>query len=83
MAGKVAGLSEFFGVKTAWHGPSDCSPVGHAAELALELANFNFGIHEGGVFPPDTRAVFPGCPETKDSYLYANEAPGLGIDIDE
>ena len=27
--------------------------------------------------------VFPGCPETKDGYLYANEAPGLGIDIDE
>jgi mannonate dehydratase len=83
MARKVATLCEFFGVKTAWHGPSDCSPVGHAAGLALELASLNFGIHEGGVFPPETRAVFPGCPETKDGYLYANEAPGLGIDIDE
>jgi mannonate dehydratase len=83
MARKVATLCEFFGVKTAWHGPSDCSPVGHAAGLALELASLNFGIHEGGVFPPETRAVFPGCPETKDGYLYANEGPGLGIDIDE
>jgi mannonate dehydratase len=83
MARKVAALCEFFGVKTAWHGPSDCSPVGHAAGLALELASLNFGIHEGGVFPPETQAVFPGCPETKDGYLYANEAPGLGIDIDE
>jgi mannonate dehydratase len=83
MARKVAALCEFFGVKTAWHGPGDCSPVGHAAGLALELASHNFGIHEGGVFPPETRAVFPGCPETKDGYLYANEAPGLGIDIDE
>jgi mannonate dehydratase len=83
MARKVATLCEFFGVKTAWHGPSDCSPVGHAAGLALELASLNFGIHEGGVFPPETRAVFPGCPETKDGYLYANETPGLGIDIDE
>ncbi len=43
----------------------------------------NFGIHEGGVFPPETRAVFPGCPETKEGDLYAHEAPGLGIDIDE
>jgi mannonate dehydratase len=83
MARKVTALCEFFGVKTAWHGPGDCSPVGHAAGLALELASHNFGIHEGGIFPAETRAVFPGCPETKDGYLYANEAPGLGIDIDE
>jgi mannonate dehydratase len=83
MARKVAALSEFFGVKTAWHGPGDCSPVGHAAGLALELASYNFGIHEGYVFPPETRAVFPGCPETRDGYMYANEAPGFGIDIDE
>jgi mannonate dehydratase len=83
MARKVAALCEFFGVKTAWHGPNDCSPVGHAAGLALELTSHNFGIHEAGVFPPETRAVFPGCPETKDGYLYVSEAPGLGIDVDE
>ena len=34
-------------------------------------------------FPNRTREVFPGCPETKDGFLYANEAPGLGIDLDE
>ena len=34
MARKVTALCEFFGVKTAWHGPNDCSPVGHAAGLA-------------------------------------------------
>jgi mannonate dehydratase len=83
MARKVAALCEFFGVKTAWHGPSDCSPVGHAAGLALEMASYNFGIHEAGAFPPETRAVFPGCPETKDGLLLVSEAPGLGIDIDE
>jgi mannonate dehydratase len=83
MARKVAAFCEFFGVKTAWHGPGDCSPVAHAAGLALELTSSNFGIHEGYVFPPETRAVFPGCPQTKDGYMYANEAPGLGIDIDE
>jgi mannonate dehydratase len=83
MARKVAALAEFFGVKTAWHGPGDASPVAHAAGLALELATYNFGIHEGGSFPNRTREVFPGCPETKDGYLYANEAPGLGIDINE
>jgi mannonate dehydratase len=83
MARKVAALSEFFSVRTAWHGPGDVSPVGHAAGLHLELATHNFGIHEGYVFPPATREVFPGCPEVKDGALVANDAPGLGIDIDE
>jgi len=82
-ARKVQALSEFFGVKTAWHGPGDASPVAHAAQLALELASYNFGIHEGYIFPPETREVFPGCPEVKNGYMYAHEAPGLGIDVDE
>ncbi len=83
VARKVAAMAEFFGVRTAWHGPGDTSPVGHAASLALELASYNFGIHEGYVFPPETREVFPGCPEVRNGYLWATEAPGLGIDIDE
>ncbi len=62
MARKVAALCEFFGVKTAWHGPSDCSPVGHAAGLALELASYNFGIHEGNAFPPETLRGLSGVP---------------------
>jgi mannonate dehydratase len=82
-ARKVQALSEFFGVKTAWHGPGDASPIAHSAQLALELASYNFGIHEGYVFPNNTREVFPGCPEVKNGYMYAQEAPGLGIDIDE
>lgn len=83
MARKIQALSEFFGVKTAWHGPGDTSPVGHAAQLALELASYNFGIHEGYVAPAATREVFPGCPEARDGYLYPNEAPGHGVDLDE
>lgn len=83
MARKVAALAEFFGVRTAWHGPGDVSPVGHAAGLHLELASPNFGIHEGSGFPERTREVFPGCPEVKDGSMFANDRPGLGIDIDE
>lgn len=82
-ARKVAALSEFFGVKTAWHGPGDASPVAHAAQLALELASYNFGVHEGYIFPSETREVFPGCPEVRNGYMYASESPGLGLDVDE
>jgi mannonate dehydratase len=82
-ARKVAALAEFFGVRTAWHGPGDASPVAHAAQLALELASYNFGIHEGGNFPPETREVFRGAPEQKDGYMLANDRPGHGVDVDE
>ena len=27
--------------------------------------------------------MFPGLPEFKDGYVYANDKPGLGVDIDE
>jgi mannonate dehydratase len=82
-ARKVAALCEYFGVRTAWHGPGDASPLAHAAQLALELTNYNFGVHEGGSFPAETQAVFVGCPEVKDGYMLASEKPGLGIDVDE
>lgn len=82
-ARKVASLCEFFGVRTAWHGPGDTSPVGHAANVHLDLAVPNFGIQEGRAFTQNEKDVFPGCPELKDGYLWANDRPGLGIDIDE
>jgi mannonate dehydratase len=82
-ARKVQALCEYFGVRTAWHGPGDASPVAHAAQLALELASYNFGVHEGGGFPQETQEVFVGCPEVKDGYMLATEKPGLGIDVDE
>lgn len=83
MARKVAALCEFFGVRTAWHGPGDVSPVGHAANVHLDLAVPNFGIQEGRAFTQAEKDVFPGCPELKDGYLWANDNPGLGIDLDE
>lgn len=83
MARKLAAFGEFLGVRTAFHGPGDVSPVGHAANMHLDLAIPNFGIQELSLFPELTRAVFLGCPEVREGCLWANERPGLGIDIDE
>ena len=83
MARKLAAFCEFMGVRTAWHGPGDVSPVGHAANMHLDLAVPNFGIQELSLFRDETREVFPGCPEVHDGCLWANDRPGLGIDIDE
>jgi mannonate dehydratase len=82
-ARKAAALCEFFGVRTAWHGPGDVSPVGHAANVHLDLATPNFGIQEGREFTQAEQDVFPGCPELKNGYFYASDKPGLGIDLDE
>jgi mannonate dehydratase len=83
MARKIAAVCEFFGVRTAWHGPGDVSPVGHAANVHLDLACTNFGIQEAREFTAAEQDVFPGCPELKDGYYHANDRPGLGIDLDE
>ena len=82
-ARKLATLCEAFGVRTAWHGPGDVSPVGHAANLHLDLSCPNFGVQEWSPFSDEERVVFPGCPEVRAGYMYANERPGLGIELDE
>ena len=80
---KLAALCEFFGVRTAWHGPGDTSPIGHAANLALDLCCPNFGIQEFTPLNQATEDVFSGCPILKDGSLWASDGPGWGIDIDE
>ncbi len=80
---KIAAMAELMGVKTAWHGPGDVSPVGHMANITLDLACYNFGIQESVSFPEPVREVFQGCPVLKNGYFYANEAPGWGIEVNE
>jgi mannonate dehydratase len=80
---KVARLGEWFNIRTAWHGPGDVSPVGHAANAHIDLAVWNFGIQEAVAFSPLLQDIFPGCPKMKNGYMHVNEAPGLGIDVNE
>ncbi|MBB5496656.1 hypothetical protein [Paraburkholderia sp. MM5384-R2] len=67
-----------------------------AAIIHIDLASPNFGVQEwSGTEPPNfviqelkgPRAalpdVFPGLPEFRNGYEYANDRPGLGVDIDE
>jgi mannonate dehydratase len=82
-ARKVAAFAELFGVRTAWHGPGDVSPVGHAANVALDVACYNFGVQEYSPFSERLREVFAGCPEMRNGYLWPNEKPGWGIEVNE
>lgn len=82
-ARKVASFAQIYGIRTAWHGPGDTSPVGHAANLHLDVWAPNFGIQEW--YQPSALEydMFPGLPQVESGYLYPNDKPGLGIEIDE
>jgi len=80
---KIAALCEWFGVQTAWQEGGDNDPVNQAAAMHLDLASYSFGIQEENHFTDRELEVFPGHPVLADGYLYPNEQPGLGIDIDE
>ncbi|HWM04624.1 MAG TPA: enolase C-terminal domain-like protein [Actinophytocola sp.] len=80
---KLVALCELTGVRTAWHGPGDVSPVGVAANIALDVTTSAFGIQEAHLFNAATRSVFPGCPVPRHGYLYPSSSPGWGVDLDE
>ena len=82
-ARKVAAFADIYGIRTAWHGPGDTSPVGHAANLHLDVNTPNFGIQEWYLPTELEYERFPGMPKVEDGYLYPNDRPGLGIEIDE
>jgi mannonate dehydratase len=82
-ARKIAIMAEQFQVRTAWHGPGDVSPIGHCANVTLDLVSYNFGIQEW-TFPNEKlQEVFDGYPVVKDGYVFANEKPGWGVEINE
>jgi mannonate dehydratase len=80
---KLVALCELSGVRTAWHGPGDVSPIGVAANIALDVTTSAFGIQEAHLYAETTRAVFPGTPMPREGYLYPSPSPGWGVDLDE
>ena len=96
-ARKLQQFCEQYGVRICWHGPGDMSPLAHAANIHIDLAAQNLGLQEwSGIEPPNSVIqklsgpkgalldVFPGMPQYgNDGFVYANDRPGLGVDIDE
>ena len=95
-ARKLQVFAEQYGVRTAWHGPGDMTPLAHAANIHLDLSARNFGLQEwSGTEPPNfviqelkgpreaLLDVFPGLPQFRRGHVYANDKPGLGVELDE
>ena len=96
-ARKLQIFAEQFGVRTAWHGPGDMTPIAHMCNIHLDLSSTNFGIQEwSATDPPNAilqditgpkdalKDVFIGIPQYKDGSITIDEnIIGIGIDINE
>lgn len=82
-ARRVAALAQAFGVRTAWHGSLDMTPIALAVQTHLDLAVPCFGIQEYYGCSEAAAGIFPGAPEYRDGALQIHEAPGHGVTFDE
>jgi mannonate dehydratase len=82
-ARKIMTLAEPFNVRSAFHGAADIGPVGQAASVAVQSVIPNFGVQEWTRFPEAASEVVSGICEMREGYVYPNEAPGLGLDVNE
>jgi mannonate dehydratase len=80
---KLAGLCETFGVRTAFQQGGEPDPVHQMATYHVEMSSPAFGVHEQCRFPELVHEMMPGTAQIKGGYLYGNNLPGLGVDINE
>jgi mannonate dehydratase len=80
---KVMDFAAQYQIRSGFHGPTDVSPVGLAAQLHVGLAIHNFGIQEYMEHSEATNSVFLQSMSFTDGYLHPGESPGLGVKLDE
>jgi mannonate dehydratase len=82
-ARKIMVLAEPYNVRSACHGAADIGPVAQAASFTLQSVIPNFGVQEWTRFPEAAYEVVSGVCKMEDGFGHPNEAPGLGVDVDE
>jgi mannonate dehydratase len=80
---KLMDFAAQYQIRSGFHGPTDVSPVGLAAQLHLGLAIHNFGIQEYMPHSEQTDVVFRQSMSFTDGMLHPGETPGLGVTLDE
>ena len=80
---KVMDYAAQYQIKSGFHGPTDISPVGLAAQVHLGLAIHNFGIQEYMAHSERTNTVFEQSMVFADGALHPGETPGLGVELNE
>ncbi|MGC9220207.1 MAG: D-mannonate dehydratase ManD [Solirubrobacteraceae bacterium] len=80
---KLMDFAAQYQIRSGFHGPTDVSPVGLAAQLHLGLAIHNFGIQEYMPHSEQTDTVFRQSMSFTDGMLHPGETPGLGVELDQ
>jgi mannonate dehydratase len=80
---KVAALASVYNINLGFHGATDLSPVNLAASLHVDFAVNNFGIQEYMPHQDIVHEVFKINYKFENGYMYIDDTPGIGIDINE
>lgn len=80
---KLADICADKGIRTAWHGPGDLTPIGLTAQVHMDVNKNNFGIQEWAFRTELEHEMFPGIPEIKGNMAVPNGKPGWGLGFDE
>ena len=80
---ELAHFASAFHVETAFHGPSDISPLAHAALLNIDLNIPNFGVQETTIFTGAVLDVFTSHSHYERGIAKSDGFPGLGVDVNE
>jgi mannonate dehydratase len=80
---KQAAMMELMGIRSLWHGSPDISPIGHMANVHLGVACYATGYQEWRGYSDLTREIFQGAVTVKNGYVYPNDKPGWGIEVNE
>lgn len=80
---KAMDFASLYQIRSGFHGPTDVSPVGFAAQLHVGLAIHNFGIQEYMEHSSATNSVFQASMTFREGYLHPGDTPGIGVELNE